>query len=119
MTTQPLYLPEDKVAELVLGKKRAGDWPLIAKVLEREAGLPPINPVIGMRHWPAVVAWFAKYEKVEGTNPGRHSGKELPCTPGRKRRASSGGKTQMAQVVSIGRRVTISEKPDTTPPKSA
>jgi hypothetical protein len=82
---EPLYLPEAEIAIRVLGKRRADDWPLIAKVLEREAGMPPVNPVTKMRYWRAVTAWFDRYERVEVIRPGRHSGPELPCTPGRKR----------------------------------
>jgi hypothetical protein len=118
MTQQPLYLPETEVAKLVLGKARASEWPSIAKLLEK-SGLPPINPVFGMRYWPGVVKWFERYEKVETLTPGRHSsGKELPCPPGRGRLASNAGKMQTAQVVSIGKRASISESSDTSPPRS-
>jgi hypothetical protein len=81
-----LYLPEEEIAVRVLGKRRADDWPLIAKVLERESGLPPVNPVTKMRYWRAVAAWFDRYEHVErviSSELYHYKPKELPCTPGR------------------------------------
>jgi hypothetical protein len=52
----------------VLGKARAHEWPAIAEVLE-ESGLPPINPVFGMRYRPAVMRWFDVYENVVRQGP--------------------------------------------------
>jgi hypothetical protein len=90
---EALYLPEAEIAKRVLGKDRASEWPTIAAMLERE-GMPPINPIIGRRYWPAVAKWFERYEKVESTTPGRHSGKELPCQPGRGRQISGATKIE-------------------------
>jgi hypothetical protein len=89
-----LYLSETEIGKRVLGRTRAHEWPVLAKVLE-ERGLPPINPVTGMRYWPAVVRWFDRYENVVplGSPPApplRRLGGllpgEKPCPPGRGRK---------------------------------
>jgi hypothetical protein len=90
-------LPEIEIAKRVLGKARAAEWPSIAAVLE-EGGLPPVNPVFGMRYWPAVARWFDYYENVVPLGPTsrataptarRASAKsEKPCTPARKRQVA-------------------------------
>jgi hypothetical protein len=54
----PLYPDEAAIAVAVLGPKRAKDWPRIAQHLEDKHGLPPVDPEIGGRFWPAVVAYF-------------------------------------------------------------
>jgi len=113
VSEQALYLSEGEIARRVLGKAHAEAWPDIVRVLERDRGFPPINSVIGMRYWPGVVKWFEQYEKVDSLSPGRHSGKELPCQPGRGRLASSAKPTKTAQIVSLGSRAQTSESSDT------
>ena len=48
----PLYKSEDDIARLVLGSDTK-QWDGLAAVWERE-GLPVIDPMTGMRFWPAV-----------------------------------------------------------------
>jgi hypothetical protein len=46
-------------------------WPAKAIVLERD-GLPPIDPIMGGRYWPAVLAyWNRRYgvHRIEASNP--------------------------------------------------
>lgn len=54
----PLYPTESEIAVLVLGVKRAKEWPSIAKFLEDKEGLPAIDMQLGGRFWPAVDAYF-------------------------------------------------------------
>jgi hypothetical protein len=54
----PLYPSESELAILVLGAKRAKEWPRIALHLERKAGLPAVDAEMGGRFWPAVQAYF-------------------------------------------------------------
>lgn len=58
----PLYVPEEVLAELVLGGQ-AGLWrPELVRQLERE-GLPPRRQLLGtMRHLPSVFEFFATRE---------------------------------------------------------
>jgi hypothetical protein len=53
----PIYPDEDEIAVLVLGPKRAKDWPAIAVIDERK-GLPKIDPLYGGRYWPAVARFY-------------------------------------------------------------
>ena len=54
----PLYPSEADIAVLVLGPKRAKDWPHIAAHLEAKHGLPPVDAEMGGRFWPAVRQYF-------------------------------------------------------------
>ncbi|CAM5183708.1 putative protein OS=Bosea thiooxidans OX=53254 GN=SAMN05660750_04068 PE=4 SV=1 [Bosea thiooxidans] len=49
----PLYLPEQAIAQRILGPKAKVRWDSLALVLERE-GLPRVDPLTGCRYWPAV-----------------------------------------------------------------
>jgi hypothetical protein len=75
---QGLFPCEAEIARrLSQSEKR---WRAVAKVLERE-GLPRIDPVMGGRFWPAVVAFFeARYGVRTGagavTYPGPPDGPE-------------------------------------------
>ena len=52
-----LYKPESEIAVLVgVGAK---DWAALAAVWERE-GLPRIDPMTGMRFWPAVQSFLMR-----------------------------------------------------------
>jgi hypothetical protein len=53
-----LYPSESELAILVLGTKRAKDWPRVASYLEDKHGLPRVDELLGGRFWPAVVAYF-------------------------------------------------------------
>lgn len=59
-TREPgLYLPEREVAKrLGMSEDR---WRMARKVLESD-GLPPRNPLMGGRYWPAVKAFFDRRE---------------------------------------------------------
>jgi hypothetical protein len=58
MTVDTLYPSEADIAVLVLGNKRAKDWPRIAAHLEAKHGLPPVDAEMGGRFWPAVKQYF-------------------------------------------------------------
>ena len=54
-----LFPPEAEIARRL--SQSAGEWASKAQVLERE-GLPPIDPLMGGRFWPAVRAfWLRRY----------------------------------------------------------
>jgi hypothetical protein len=53
-----LFKPESEIAELVLGVG-AKNWAAISVVWERE-GLPRIDPMTGMRFWPAVESFLLR-----------------------------------------------------------
>jgi hypothetical protein len=57
-STPTLYKAEGEIAELVLGAG-AAKWNSIAAVWERE-GLPRIDPMTGMRFWPAVESFLLR-----------------------------------------------------------
>jgi hypothetical protein len=54
----PLYPDEATIAVLILGAKRAKDWPYIAVHLENKHGLPRVDQEMGGRFWPAVRQYF-------------------------------------------------------------
>ncbi len=54
----PLYMGEPDIAARVLGDD-AERWPEIAAMWERE-GLPRIDPLTGLRFWPAVEKFFLR-----------------------------------------------------------
>jgi hypothetical protein len=56
--TIPLYPSESEIAALVMGSKRAREWPAKARYLEDKQGLPRIDTLMGGRYWPAVVEYF-------------------------------------------------------------
>lgn len=62
--TAPLFPSEAEIAVLVLGVKRARDWPSIARHLETKSSLPPIDAHMGGRYWPAVEAYFQQRNKT-------------------------------------------------------
>jgi hypothetical protein len=53
-----LYPSESELAILVLGPRRAKEWPRIAVHLENKHGLPAVDTEMGGRFWPAVQAYF-------------------------------------------------------------
>ncbi|MCP3383207.1 hypothetical protein NLM31_22835 [Bradyrhizobium sp. CCGUVB4N] len=56
--TIPLYPSEDEIAALVLGEKRAKEWPSLALHLENKEGLPRVDKQMGGRFWPAIDGYF-------------------------------------------------------------
>ena len=92
MTTPPLYPSESEIAVLVLGAKRAREWPAKARYLEDKHGLPPIDQVMGGRYWPAVVEYFRRrhglaIDTPESSRTVNH-GQETPTIIGRRRSSS-------------------------------
>jgi hypothetical protein len=70
-----LYKPEAEIAELVLGAG-ARKWTAISIVLERE-GLPKIDPMTGMRFWPAVKLFlFRRHGLIDAAVPAQTDGAE-------------------------------------------
>ena len=70
-----LYKAESEIAELVLGAG-ASKWVAIAAVWERE-GLPRIDPMTGMRFWPAVQSFlFQRHGLIDATVPAQTDGAE-------------------------------------------
>lgn len=53
-----LYKSEAEIAQLVLGGS-VTDWAALAHVWERE-GLPRIDPMTGLRFWPAVESFLLR-----------------------------------------------------------
>lgn len=53
-----LYPSEPEIAILILGAKRAKEWPCIAVHLENKHGLPRVDAEMGGRFWPEVQAYF-------------------------------------------------------------
>ncbi len=60
-----LFPDEAEVARLIMGPKRAKTWPERALILERQ-GLPPIDPLLGGRYWPAVRDFFDRRQGLKG-----------------------------------------------------
>lgn len=59
-----LYKLESEIAVLVLGVG-AKNWSAVAAVWERE-GLPRIDPMTGMRFWPAVQSFLMRRHGIIG-----------------------------------------------------
>lgn len=51
------------------------DWKARAVLLERQ-GLPRIDPMMGGRYWPAVLAWFNKRHGIASLGPSSQDGTE-------------------------------------------
>ncbi|WP_210208419.1 hypothetical protein [Rhodoplanes roseus] len=62
-----LYPAEPELARLVLGD-RAREWPAKAVVLERE-GLPKVDAMMGGRHYPSVLRFFAARHGLDAAPP--------------------------------------------------
>lgn len=63
----PLFPDETTIGIVVLGRDRAHEWPAIAKRLEKEVPdpLPPVDPIVGARFWPAVFQFFRRRYAVD------------------------------------------------------
>lgn len=72
--TSPLYPSEAEIAVMVMGPKRAKEWPSKARFLTDKEGLPPIDPFMGGRYWPAVEEYFR-------IRNGQHSADRLDRSP--------------------------------------
>jgi hypothetical protein len=68
-----LFLDEAEVARR-LGQQPS-EWKAKATVLERH-GLPPIDPLMGGRYWPAVRAFFDRRYGISNTMPMPVDGEE-------------------------------------------
>lgn len=70
-----LYKGEQEIARLVLGGDAKG-WDALAAVWERE-GLPKIDPMTGMRFWPAVEKFlYRRHGLVADIVPSKTDGAE-------------------------------------------
>jgi hypothetical protein len=66
---QGLFPDEPEIARRL--SQTAADWRAKASVLERD-GLPRVDPLMGGRYWPAVLAFFDKrygLSKIEVSQP--------------------------------------------------
>jgi hypothetical protein len=67
--TQGLFPCEREIARRL--SQDPSNWVSISKVLERH-GLPKIDPLMGGRYWPAVIAWWNRrygLSVVEASQP--------------------------------------------------
>jgi hypothetical protein len=86
----PLYPQEDEVAKAVLGRAaKVSQWRALAAVLERH-GFPQIDPLMGGRYWPAVVAYFNRRHGLADTVPlpAADGIENWPCKPSSRHRDS-------------------------------
>ena len=71
---RPLFLTDDELSDILLGKDGRAIWKAVAPLYERE-GMPkpePMMPGPRRRFWPAVEAWFhARYGLGGGTGRAR------------------------------------------------
>ncbi|KRE04711.1 hypothetical protein ASE61_07270 [Bosea sp. Root670] len=73
----PLYLPEQAIAQRILGSKAKVRWDSLALVLERE-GLPRVDPLTGCRYWPAVREFLDRRHGIrQGALPSAADGVEV------------------------------------------
>jgi hypothetical protein len=70
---QGLYPSEGEIARRLSQEPRS--WPAIAQVLERD-GLPPIDPLMGGRFWPAVAAYLHRRHGLSNIEVHHPDGKE-------------------------------------------
>ena len=71
--SQGLFPCEEEVALRL--SQHPKDWRALAVILERD-GLPRIDPIMGGRFWPAVLAfWYRRYG-LTSTQPSQPDGEE-------------------------------------------
>jgi hypothetical protein len=85
----PLFPDEKRIARALLGAGRESEWRATAQVLERH-GLPLIDPLMGGRFWPAVVAFFYRRAGLDSNGPGPEFTYVPVPRPERSTRTSSG-----------------------------
>jgi len=68
-----LFPSEAEIARRL--SQSAADWRARAIVLERD-GLPRIDPIMGGRYWPAVMAYFNKRYGIASFGPSATDGTE-------------------------------------------
>jgi hypothetical protein len=64
-----LFPGESEIARRL--SQRPSEWPAKAAVLERD-GLPRVDPLMGGRYWPAVLAWWNRrygLSTIEASQP--------------------------------------------------
>ncbi|WP_420104513.1 hypothetical protein [Bosea sp. (in: a-proteobacteria)] len=52
-----LFPDDEELGRLIMGPKRAHEFPAIAKA-EEKRGFPPVSAIYGGRYWPAVVEFY-------------------------------------------------------------
>ncbi|UVF22069.1 hypothetical protein HPT29_021455 [Microvirga terrae] len=68
-----LFPSEAEIARRL--SQEPAEWAAKAKVLERD-GLPPIDPMMGGRHWPSVMAYFNRRYGLSSIEPLQPDGEE-------------------------------------------
>lgn len=68
-----LFPAEDEIARKL--SKTPSEWRAVAVVLERD-GFPRVDPIMGGRYWPAVIAWFNKRYGIASVGPSAMDGTE-------------------------------------------
>lgn len=71
--TDVLFPAEAEIARRI--GKSSFEWRQIAVILERD-GLSPIDPLMGGRYWPAVVAFFSRRYGLSTLSPLQADGEE-------------------------------------------
>ena len=71
--TDVLFPAEAEIARRI--GKSSFEWTQIAVILERD-GLAPIDPLMGGRYWPAVVAFFSRRYGLSTLGPLQTDGEE-------------------------------------------
>jgi hypothetical protein len=85
----PLFASDAEIGAALLGSKRASEWKALAPLYERQ-GFPKIDPIMGGRYVPAIMAFFDKQYGIATLVPAAPDGIDRPETwktaPGQKRR---------------------------------
>lgn len=68
-----LFPVEEEIARKL--SKTPSEWRAVAIVLERD-GFPRVDPIMGGRYWPAVIAWFNKRYGITSVAPPAVDGTE-------------------------------------------
>lgn len=68
-----LFPCEEEIARRL--SQTPSEWRARAVVLERD-GLPRVDPIMGGRYWPAVLAWFNKRYGLASVGPSAMDGTE-------------------------------------------
>lgn len=68
-----LFPAEDEIARKL--SKTPSEWRAVAILLERD-GFPRVDPIMGGRYWPAVIAWFNNRYGITSVGPPAVDGTE-------------------------------------------
>jgi hypothetical protein len=73
----PLFADDTALGSALLGLPRAGEWTNIVPIYERR-GFPKVDPVMGGRYVPAVLAFFDREYGIGGATLSAPDGIERP-----------------------------------------